>query len=386
MRLMKHLKLNILLKRPALGFQLPCRLARSFSVSDLHIPLTDRTTEKRRKAIHMLVTNFPAPKLASALLEREVALARAAELLRQGRDEELRIFLDSFRMQLLPSSTTTTSSPDLPTSFSGGSGGTGGTKQGNFPTPQALNSKVRESLSRHLARLPREYVGLGKPLERRASVVLPLCHHNGVPSIVFTRRSSMLNKQPGDICFPGGMVDQTDESVVGAALRELEEEVGVVSSAVDVLGVLRCDWTEMTAVTGVAVTPVIGFIQDDVSKDKNIVINPTEVDSWFSISLEKLADPDNWSRKPYHTPVFIDEEKHAVVWGLTAYILDRFMRKALRRSYDRTGVAPGIMEHEVRSLVRSEINRQVDPIKTTFSEPDHRRRWSKYQKEDEQIP
>ena len=53
-------------------------------------------------------------------------------------------------------------------------------------------------------------------------------------------------------------------------------------SEVDVLGVLRCDWTEMTAVTGVAVTPVIGYIRDDVSKDNFITTNPTEVDSWFS--------------------------------------------------------------------------------------------------------
>ena len=338
------------------------------NISSLHIPLTDLTTEKRRKAIHMLVTNFPAPKIASALLEREVALARAAELLHQGRTEELKIFLDSFRMLSLPPAP-----PITPA-------------QAGFPTPQGLTPQVRETLSRHLARLPREYVGLGKPLERRASVVLPLCHHNGIPSIVFTRRSSMLNKHPGDICFPGGMVDTTDSSVVGAALRELEEEVGVPGSEVDVLGVLRCDWTEMTAVTGVAVTPVIGYIRDDVSKDNFITTNPTEVDSWFSISLEKLANPDNWARENYHTPVFIDQDtKHAVVWGLTAYILDRFMRKALRRTVPglRTGVAPGTVEIEVRSLVRSEINRQVQTkedgiINSSFSEPDHTGRWNKY--------
>ena len=342
----------------------PKRMLRYASSQDttlLHIPLTDLTTEKRRKAIHMLVTNFPAPKIASALLEREVALARAAELYHQGRDSELEVFLSSFRMPPLP--------PPVDNSTI--------KTTGNFATPEQLTPQVRESLSRHLARLPREYVGLGKLLERRASVVLPLCHHNDTPSILFTRRSSLLNKHPGDICFPGGMVDASDVSVVGAALRELEEEVGIPGGDVDVLGVLRCDWTEMTAVTGVAVTPVIGYIRDDVSKG-HLSINPDEVDSWFSISLENLADPDNWARKPYHTPVFFDQEKQAIVWGLTAYILDRFMRKALRRTIpgDRTGVPKGIMESEVRELCRAELIRQVQFEGTSFSEPNHTHRWS----------
>ena len=294
----------------------------------------------------MLVTNFPSPKLAAALLDREVALARAAELLHQGRDAELHTFLDSFRITALPP---TSEEEQQHTA----------TPKGSFPTPPELSPQVRENLSRHLARLPREYVSYAKLLERRASVVLPLCHHNGVPSIVFTRRSSLLNKHPGDICFPGGMIDRSDMSAVGAALRELEEEVGVPTEGVDVLGVLRCDWSELTAVTGVAVTPVIGYIRDDVST--GLDINPSEVDAWFSISLSDLADPKNWQRHEYHTPVFVDQDKQAVIWGLTAYILDRFMRKALRRTVPgfRTGVAPGIMESEVRSLVRSEIDRQV---------------------------
>jgi nudix motif 8 len=358
-------------------------------VRDLHIPLTDRTTEKRRKAVHLLVTNFPAPKLASALLEREVALARAAELLDQGRHSELKVFLESFQLPALPvapsgmpqQKASTTDTP-LKVEETTDATPTGGFPQkGGFPTPQRIDPQVRENLSRHLARLPREYVGLGRLLERRASVVLPLCHHNGVPSIVFTRRSSLLNKHPGDICFPGGMIDRNDMSAVGAALRELEEEVGVKQEGVDVLGVLRCDWSELTAVTGVAVTPVIGYIRDDVSN--GIRINRDEVDAWFSVSLEDLANPAHWEREAYQTPVFSLDGKQ-IIWGLTAYILDRFMRKALRRTVPGflTGVAPGILEHEVQRLVRSEINRQVhsNPLsgKLPLSEPDHSGRWRDY--------
>lgn len=151
----------------------------------------------------MLVTNFAAPKLASALLEREVVLAKCAELLHEGRQEELQRVLGAYRLKPLP--------PKPPPK-----------RPGSFRTPEELNdgpydrtrlhppiprprarvdcsrtsrpatwaraAGTLERLSRHLNRLPREYVGLGRRLERRASVVLPLCHHDGVPSIVFTRR------------------------------------------------------------------------------------------------------------------------------------------------------------------------------------------------------
>ena len=177
------------------------------------------------------------------------------------------------------------------------------------------------------------------------------------------------------------MVDSEDRSVEAAALRELEEEVGVPSSAVETLGVLRCDWAELTAVTGVAVTPVIGYIREDLS-ESSLSINPSEVAAAFSVSLSDLANPRHWTRVPYHTPVF--EHGEHVVWGLTAYILDRFMRKALRRTM---GPDPGVIESEVRSLVRSEIMRQVEHIGvdgSSSAEPDHGGRWHKFLKQQRQ--
>ena len=325
----------------------------------LHIPLLDRVTEKRRKAVHMLTSSFAAPKLASAVLEREVVLAKCAALMDAGRHDELHRVLGSFRLP---------AAHERDDERGGGS----------FPTPSRLTVASRESLGKHLNRLPREYTGMGRPLERRASVLLPLCHHYGVPSIVFTRRSAMLNKHPGDICFPGGMVDEDDRSVEAAALRELEEEVGVPGSAVETLGVLRCDWAELTAVTGVAVTPVIGFIREDLS-ESSLHINPSEVAAAFSVSLSDLANPRHWTRVPYHTPVF--EHGGHVVWGLTAYILDRFMRKALRRTM---GPDPGVIESEVRSLVRSEIVRQVEHLGmggSSSAEPNHGGRWHQFMKQ-----
>jgi hypothetical protein len=77
------------------------------------------------------------------------------------------------------------------------------------------------------------------------------------------------------VCFPGGMADRTDRSIVDTALRETHEEIGLVATATDVLGVLRCDWTQVEAITGTPVTPVVGFVGDLEALE--LRLNPDEV-------------------------------------------------------------------------------------------------------------
>ena len=52
------------------------------------------------------------------------------------------------------------------------------------------------------------------------------------------------------VCFPGGMVADDDNTINDTALRELQEEMGIRKDDVEVLGVLRCDWSEVAAYTG----------------------------------------------------------------------------------------------------------------------------------------
>ena len=59
-----------------------------------------------------------------------------------------------------------------------------------------------------------------------------------------------------------------DSTIIQTSLREMQEELGIDSSAVEVLGVLRCNWNEVESMTGVAVTPVVCYVGDveDVTK------------------------------------------------------------------------------------------------------------------------
>jgi 8-oxo-dGTP pyrophosphatase MutT (NUDIX family) len=69
---------------------------------------------------------------------------------------------------------------------------------------------------------------------------------DGVPCILFEKRSSHLRAHPDEVCLPGGMVSVGgDRSIVQTCLREMEEEIGIGHNAATVLGVLRCNWGEV---------------------------------------------------------------------------------------------------------------------------------------------
>ncbi|KAJ0404341.1 hypothetical protein P43SY_001461 [Pythium insidiosum] len=260
-----------------------------------------------------LVNNYTAPALAAAYQDREYTLRLCAELLNQGKIEELREVLQpyqEFSVEKTASMRRTT-------------------------LAHAFNERHLERIRKRLTRLPRQittaytrrasvviplcmFDGITTAYTRRASVVIPLCMFDGVPSILFTVRSLSVGKHKGEVCFPGGMVDADDSSIEATCLREMNEEVGLSPDAVQVLGILRCDWASVTSITGIAVTPVVGYIGE--MSDRSLIINEAEVDSLFTVSLKDLVEPRNWIRRPNATPVFTAGPH--VIWGLTAYLLD----------------------------------------------------------------
>jgi len=187
-----------------------------------------------------------------------------------------------------------------------------------------LQVSVLERLKKRLNRLPRE---ITKRAKHRACVIFPLCLVDNEPSVLFTQRSKNLRRHQGEVCFPGGMVDSSDQNIVDAGLRELHEEIGIDPDIVDVLGILRCDWSEVHAITGVAVTPVIGYVGK--IEDVQLNLNPGEVHNCFSVPIIQILDKANWTLREYNAPVFRpphDNSEERVIWGLTGYILNKFTK------------------------------------------------------------
>jgi 8-oxo-dGTP pyrophosphatase MutT (NUDIX family) len=156
-----------------------------------------------------------------------------------------------------------------------------------------------------------------KPL-RRAAILCPIIERHGVLSVILTRRADNLRAHPGQISFPGGKIDANDRSPLDAALREAEEEIGLLSRNVEVSGVLEPYPTG----TGFLVTPFVGFVDPRFRP----VADPGEVAEVFEAPLDFLMDRQNHERESYTRD---GETRHFYVimvgqyriWGATAGML-----------------------------------------------------------------
>jgi len=116
-----------------------------------------------------------------------------------------------------------------------------------------LPQAIKEILSaRTPKRIPDE-----KCLYKHAGVLVPIFRQGGDYMILFTKRTNKLEHHKGQISFPGGSVDEEDNSVRDTALREAREEIGLLKEDVEILG--RIDDT-LTVVSDFIGHPFVGLI------------------------------------------------------------------------------------------------------------------------------
>ena len=162
-----------------------------------------------------------------------------------------------------------------------------------------------------------------------AAVLVALVERPGGWEILLTRRTNQLRDHPGQISFPGGRLEASDEGPVAAALREAREEVGIDAAFVDVLGHLP----PHAVVTGFAVSPVVALLRPGFSQ----LPDPSEVAAIFGVPLAYLLDPANLIRskrtvRGLTIPVCAFQHGGHHIWGATAHILN-----TLRETLDEPG-------------------------------------------------
>lgn len=162
-------------------------------------------------------------------------------------------------------------------------------------------------------------------------MLIPLCNRHNFSSILFTLRSETVGSHKGQVSFPGGHVNP-NESVVEAAIRETYEELGDGVGEIEILGVCQT----IPAVTGTLVTPVLGFIKDDIEDMGNLSPNPSEVARIFTRSVDvDLLTPgyrtfEVLSRNNISMtlPAF-GPDNDEKIWGLTAVILNSVLDRVI---------------------------------------------------------
>ncbi|CAM9160855.1 unnamed protein product, partial [Chrysoparadoxa australica] len=150
---------------------------------------------------------------------------------------------------------------------------------------------------------------------KQAAVLVPLCNRHGEASMLFQVRSHSVGTHKGQVSFPGGH-RQDGESFEAAALRETWEEMGSGVGPIDVLGYSHT----VPAVTGTPVTPVFGWVKEDVGDFERFELSPDEVDTVFTLRLEEMMAPGSKLMEDLgvrgRVPAFLCAGKPKV-WGLT---------------------------------------------------------------------
>jgi 8-oxo-dGTP pyrophosphatase MutT (NUDIX family) len=184
-------------------------------------------------------------------------------------------------------------------------------------------ARVRQGFERAHSRQPVPPIRLARrvppPDTRPAAVLCALFDDEGEAHVILTRRSSNLRSHTGEVSFPGGRLDE-GEGALDAALREAREEVGIVPSAVEILGSL----SPLISVTGLAlISPFVGALP----APPILVPNPAEVERAFDVSLAELVSEGVYREERWNIP---GEDGRAIsffelwgdtVWGATAWML-----------------------------------------------------------------
>lgn len=203
------------------------------------------------------------------------------------------------------------------------------------PTIELVRAAMRGPLPGFMAQLtmaprPRPFSPPPGVEPRQAGVLLLLYPIHGVLHLVLTVRTSDLNHHSGQVSLPGGGWEQGDASLQETALREAQEEIGIVTDELELLGPL----------TSIYVPPSNNIVYPFVAcASQRPTFHPDlqEVAELLEVSLHLFLDPATrreedwtWRGAPLHVPFYaVGEHK---VWGATAIILAEFLALVKRET------------------------------------------------------
>jgi 8-oxo-dGTP pyrophosphatase MutT (NUDIX family) len=170
---------------------------------------------------------------------------------------------------------------------------------------------------------PEEAARMKAPGGVAAAVLVPLYLEEPDRLVaVFTKRTADMRRHAGEISFPGGRRDD-DEELVQTALREAEEEIGLMPDAVELLGALP---PTPTIVTNYVIYPFVGMIE----AGRTFRPNPVEVDAVVEVGLRDLLA--GFERKrlirrgvPIKTDTYTVDGN--LIWGATARIVGSLLQR-----------------------------------------------------------
>lgn len=175
------------------------------------------------------------------------------------------------------------------------------------------------------------------------SVLVPLVEKDGELHILYEVRAENMRKQPGEVCFPGGRIEN-NESAEECAVRETSEELNIKPEEIRIIA--QMDF--LHTYSNFTLYSLLGIIDYEVIS--GLSVNPDEVKEVFLVPVSFFVEnepevycfdvlpnigPDfpyekinfqngyNWRKGKSTVPIYRYEER--VIWGLTARITNHLM-------------------------------------------------------------
>jgi 8-oxo-dGTP pyrophosphatase MutT (NUDIX family) len=183
---------------------------------------------------------------------------------------------------------------------------------GSEETPDRILNAIAEYTPRHVENTD----------SSPAAVLILVSDRDGEPHVVFTERTTHVEHHKGQICFPGGACDKSDDGLETTALRETYEEIGVHPQDVRIIGQLD----DMVTISNFRVTPYVGML----TTQPEYTISDHEVAQVVEVPLAYLMDERNMElevRQHQGRQVLVPAFSYNGhrIWGATARMLHQFI-------------------------------------------------------------
>jgi len=156
-----------------------------------------------------------------------------------------------------------------------------------------------------------------------SSVLILFFPKNMQAHIIFIQRPKYNGVHSGQIAFPGGKTEVSDKSMLHTALRETDEEIGVKTNDIKVIGSLSKLYIPPS---NFIVSPFVGYLD----YEPDFIPDAKEVQEVVTIPVDELMNEHNFrmhdidtSGLKYKVPCFYIQEK--VIWGATSMIVNELL-------------------------------------------------------------
>ena len=190
------------------------------------------------------------------------------------------------------------------------------------PLPGAL-SHLKMSPSHRME----DFSGLNDmmPLAKRSAVLVLLFPDQGQLKTVFIKRSEYDGVHSGQISFPGGQFESTDRSFEATALRETNEEIGVSSDKIQLVGQLTDFYIPPS---NFLVKVFVGYS----SQKPEYIPDKKEVQSVIEVNVDDLYDKNNITQMEFYSTsrkALVNAPTYIIngveIWGATAMIVSELL-------------------------------------------------------------